>query len=198
MSIDFKGTTTQKELPPVGAHVATLYSIVEFGTMKGEYAGKDTLKRKLRLTWELPEELREFDGEQKPMVVGKTYTASLYEQSKLKPIVVGILGSLTEEEEENFDIKLLLGKSCMLQIAHAEFNGNKYADIVSCTQLPKSMKHPEQINPTTYFDYNEFDEVVYEKLPQWMKDKMADSVEMKERKGIFYEEETPNPADIPF
>lgn len=198
MAIDFKGTEKPKELVPAGAHIATLYSIVELGTMDGEYMGNPTSKRKIRLSWELPEEMREFDGEQKPMVVGKTYTASLFKQSQLRPIVEGMLGGLTEEQEETFDIKSLLGKSCMVQISHEEYNGNKFASVVSCTQLPKSVKAPAPVNPSVYFDYAEFNEEVYGKLPKWMKDKMAESHEMKARNGTSEKTEEVKPEDIPF
>lgn len=199
--IDFKGTDKPKELVPQGAHVAILYSIIELGTMEGEYAGQPTLKRKIRLSWELPEETREFDGVQKPMVIGKKYTASLYEQSKLRPIVVGMLGGLSEEQEENFDIKSLLGKACMVQVSHEEFNGRKYATVTSVTQLPKSMKAPKQFNPSVYLDYADgWNQEIYDSLPQWMKDAMAESQEMKSRmgKGGNYPTEDLNPADVPF
>jgi hypothetical protein len=198
MAIDFKGEGKPKELVPAGAHIATIYSIVQLGTMAGEYMGKATRKNKIRITWELPEETREFDGEMKPMVVGKTYTASLYDQSKLRPIVDGILGSV---DEETFDISSLLGKSCMIQVSPAEYNGNEYADVVSCTQLPKSVPAPKPFNPQVYLDYKEgWDETVYEALPKWMKDKMAESEEMKARNGSdpFNPTEEVKPEDIPF
>ena len=190
--IDFKGNDKPKELVPQGAHVAILYSIVELGTMEVEYAGEKKMSRKIRLTWELPEEVREFDGEMKPMVVGKTFTASLFEQAKLRPIVVGMLGSLSEEEEAEFDIKSLLGRSCMLQVSHEEYNGRKYANVASCTQLPKSVQAPKQVNTSVYFDYATFDEGEYQKLPQWMKDKMAESQEMKARRGFSEQESSEN------
>lgn len=195
--IDFKNSDKPREVVPAGGHIATLYSIVELGTMETEYMGEKKLSRKIRLTWELPEELREFDGVQKPMVVGKTYTASLYEQAKLRPIVEGMLGGLTEAQEESFDIKSLLGTSCMIQVATEEYNGNKYASVVSCTQLPKSVTAPAQFNDSVYFDYATFDEKTYEALPNWMKDKMAESSEMKTRNGISREKDI-DPADIPF
>lgn len=198
-----KGDDKPRELAPAGAHIATVYSIVQLGTMVGEYMGKETRKNKIRITWELPEEMRDFDGEMKPMVVGKTYTASLYEQAKLRPIVEGIFGNI---DEENFRVEDLIGKSCMLQLAHAEYNGNEYADVVSATQLPKSVPAPKQINPSVYLDYQEgWDDAVYEALPKWMKDKMAESEEMKKRngevspsKGIEYPTEDIKPEDIPF
>lgn len=203
MAINFKGEKKPKELLPAGAYIATLYSVVQFGTMNGEYKGKPTKKNKIRLTWELPEELREFDGEQKPMVVGKTYTASIFEQAKLRPIVEGILG---EVDEETFAIENLVGKSCMVQLAPAEYLGNEYMDVVSATQLPKSVPAPKQMNASVYLDYQEaWDDQVYADLPQWMKDKMADSEEMKARSGfsaketgIEYPTEDINPLDTPF
>jgi len=198
--IDFKGAEKPKELVPQGAHVAILYSIIELGTMEIEWNGEKKLSRKLRLTWELPEETREFDGEKKPMVIGKKYTASLFEQSKLRPIVVGMLGSLSEDAEENFDIKSLLGRACMLQVSHEEFNGKKYANVVAATQLPKSIKAPKQFNPSQYLDYADgWDETIYQSLPQWMKDAMSESQEMKKRNNTWSESSSDiNPADIPF
>lgn len=199
MAIDFKGTEKPRELVPAGAHIAILYSAVELGTMEVEFNGEKKKQRKIRLTWELPEEMRDFDGVQKPMVIGKTYTISLFEQAKLRPIVVGMLGSLTEEEEENFNIKSLLGKPCMLQVTHEDFNGKKYASVVSATQLPKSVPAPVQFNETQYFDYAEFDQETYDKLPAFVKDKMAESDEMKTRNGFAAKEDSEDMANsVPF
>lgn len=184
MAIDFKtGAGKERELVPVGNHVARLYSIVEIGTVEGEYMGSVTHKRKIRLTWELPEEKREFDGVEKPLVIGKTFTISLFDGARLRPIVVGMLGGLTEEQEEEFNIKSLLGKPCMLQVSHEEFNGRKYANVVSCAQLPKGMKAAPQFNESQYLDYSEdgWNDEVYTKLPQFVKDKMGESAEMKRK-----------------
>lgn len=198
--IEFKGADKPKELVPVGAHVAILYSIIELGTMTGEYMGETKTQRKIRLTWELPDEKREFDGEMKPMVIGKKYTISLFEQAKLRPVVVGMLGSLSEKEEEEFDIKSLLGKPCMVQVTHEEYNGNKYANVASVTQLPKSIPAPVQFNPSQYLDYKEgWDDEVFNKLPKFVQEQMGESEEMKRRKGYpTAESEGVNPEDIPF
>lgn len=196
--IDFKGDKKPKELLKAGAYIATIYSVVQLGTMKGEYAGKETRKNKIRVTWELPEEMREFDGEQKPMVVGKTYTASLYEQAKLRPIVEGILGEI---DEDTFAIENLVGKSCMVQLAPAEYLGNEYMDVISATMLPKSVPAPKQINPSVYLDYQEgWNDETYQSLPQWMKDKMAESEEMKLRNGALPPDvnDEIRPDEIPF
>lgn len=194
MAIDFKGEKKPKELLPAGAYIATIYSIVQLGTMKGEYMGKETRKNKIRITWELPEEMREFDGKMKPMVVGKTYTASLYEQAKFRPIAEGILGEI---DEDTFAFESLVGRSCMIQLSPAEYLGNEYMDVVSATQLPKSVKAAEQINPSVYLDYNEgWDDDVYTELPQWMKDKMAESEEMQAKNK--YGPENEEAGKVPF
>lgn len=190
--IDFKGEKKETILVPAGAHIAILYSIIELGTMHGEYMGQPKTQKKIRLSWELPEETAEFDGEKKPLVVGKTFTASLYEQAKLRPIVAGMLGGLTEEQEEVFNIKDLLGKACILQVSHDEYMGRKFANILSAAQLPKGTSKPVQTNPSLYLDYSDgWDETVYTSLPQWLKDKMAESDEMKARQEV-------RPEDIPF
>ena len=173
-----------------------MYSVVQLGTMNGEYLGKPTKKNKIRITWELPEEIREFDGEQKPMVVGKTYTASIYEQAKLRPIVEGILGEI---DEDTFTIESLVDKPCMVQLSPAEYQGTEYMDVVSATQLPKSVPAPKQVNPSVYLDYQEaWSDEVYANLPQWMRDKMAESEEMKARTGFAAKDEPMNPDDTPF
>lgn len=196
MAIDFAAKKAPKELLSAGAYIATLYSVVQLGTMKGEYKGTETHKNKIRLTWELPEEMREFDGEMKPMVVGKTFTASLYDQSKLRPIVDGMFGGLSPEQEADFLIEKLVGKSCMIQLVPAEYLGNEYMDVVSATQLPKSVPAPKQINPSVYLDYQEgWSDEVYAGLPQWMKDKMSESDEMKKRNGFAEKSDYPeNPG----
>ena len=196
--IDFNAEKPVRELVPTGNHIARLYSIIEIGHVTEEYMGQEKRMHKIRLTWELPEEKREFDGEQKPMVIGREYTVSLYEGSNLRPIVEGMLGEL---DEENFDIKELLGKPCMLQVVHktSKTSGREYALISSAAQLPKGLKAPEQFNPSVYLDYKEgWDDAAYEALPQFIKDDMAESEEMKSRLSGDNVEEEPNPEGIPF
>lgn len=176
----------ERELAPAGNHVARLYSIVEIGHVPNTFEGKEgTVVHQVRLTWELPDELREFNGEQKPMVIGRTYTVSLGEKSNLRPIVDGMFGGLSEEEIEGFSFKDLVGKTCMLQVIHgtSKKTGKKYSGISSAAQLPKSMPEPKAFNEATYLDYREgWDEKVYTSLPQFMKESMAQSSEMQDKK----------------
>lgn len=180
----------QYELVPEGSHVGRLYSIVEIGHVPNTYPGKEgTMSHKVRLTFELPEE-KMVDG--RPFVIGGKYTISLGDKSNLLPLVEGIVGTMTDDDKEQFDFKSLLEKTCLVSVVHRVSNtGKKYAQIASTAKLPKSMKAPEQINPSVYLDYHGgWDETIYSLLPQFYKDDMATSSEMQEKKI--------NPEEITF
>lgn len=172
-----------REIVPEGSYAARVYSIVQIGNVPNTFPGSDyPTVPKLRITWEL-DETREFEGVQKPLVIGAKYTISLGEKSNLRPIVEGILGKLDEEDIENFDMKSLLGKTCMVSILHkTSKTGKEYALVASTAALPKKMEAPAPFNEQVYLDYHEgWDDEVYSKLPQFIKDDMATSTEMKER-----------------
>lgn len=190
--IPLKNETKEREVVPAGNYVATLYSIVQIGMVKDSYMGEEKTLPKVMFTWEIPKLMRDFDGEQKPMVIGKEYTISWGEKANLRKVVTGMLGEMPDDD--GFDLKTLLGRACMLQVINGvgKESGRKYAAIGAVAQLPEEVTAPKQINPTTYLDYQEgWDDEVYTKLPQWIKDKMSESEEMKKRNG-FSEKEIDN------
>ena len=148
---------TERVLAPAGTQLATCVGLIQIGTVETEYMGEKKDVEKIRLTFELPEELHEFkDGDgKKPLVVSQGYTHSMGSKSNLRPIVEGILGvALQDEEAYAFDIEELLGKSCLLTLAHRESKtGNKYVFIQSTSPLMKSMTKPAQINESKLLTY---------------------------------------------
>ncbi len=93
----------------------------------------------------------------------------------------------------------------MVSVLHktSKATGKEYAVVASTAPLPKKMTAPEPFNPQVYLDYHEgWDEAVYEKLPQFIKDDMATSTEMQERvssdKPHQMEYPEGNPDDVPF
>lgn len=183
--IPLKNEQKEREVMPAGNYVATLYSIVQIGTVKDSYMGEEKMMPKVRFTWEIPKLMREFDGEQKPMVIGREYTISWGEKANLRKVVTGMLGE--SPDDEGFDLKSLLGRSCMLQVINGvgKESGRKYAAIGAVAQLPEEVTKPSQFNKDTYLDYQEgWSEEVYAGLPQWVKDDMSESVEMQKRGGF--------------
>lgn len=201
-----KGEQKTRELVPVKNHVARLYSIVEIGHVPNPFYSEEVetskpLVHQVRLTWELPNELREFDGQKKPMVIGGKYTISMYEKANLRAIVDGMLGGLSEEDAENFDLRTLLGKTCLLQTGQKKSKaGNEYSYVISTSQVPEGLTEPVQVNTSLYLDYSDgWDAGAYEGLPQFIKDDMNASTEMKRRvSGSETGGEDIEPSDIPF
>lgn len=183
---------TKRELVPEGNHVSTLYEIVYLGTMETPYFNDDgSVKEqyKVRLTFELPDELREFgpDNEKLPMVISKECNFSMYKGTQtavLRTIAHALVGqALTDEEAEAFDIDDLLGKSCMLEVSHEEYEGKKYAKAVGFGSLPKGVKAPKQVNESRTKSVHDMTEDEIFELPEFISKKMTSSKEYQERFG---------------
>ena len=165
-----------------GNYPARCYSMVHIGTIEEIIMGEKKVLNKVRITWELPTELKVFkeeNGEQ-PHVVSKEFTLSLHEKATLRAFLKNWRGKdFTEEEAKAFDIEKLIGAPCMLNITHKKSkDGTKtYAEIGSVSKLPKGLECPEQINPSFVWTYEDFDAEKFNKLPEFLRNKMVTSVE---------------------
>lgn len=167
-----------------GTYPARCYSMIHIGTTKENIMGEEKWLNKVRITWELPTELKEFkQGEgEKPYVISKEFTLSMNEKANLRKFLEGWRGKgFSEDEAKAFDITALLGKPCMISVIHkVSKKGNTYAEISSCSTLPKSMTCPPQINASLELNYTDsWDNVEFSKLPDFIKDKMTQSKEFK-------------------
>ena len=80
------GGNFERELIPAGLQVARCYSMIEIGSVAETWEGQSKVSKKVRLTFELPNELRTFkpeNGEQ-PMSISKTFTLSMHEKAGLR------------------------------------------------------------------------------------------------------------------
>lgn len=205
MSITAKNQSNGDYAPvPAGTYVARCYSMIQLGTHEEEYMGQKKELNKVRITWELPTELKVFkEGEEeKPYSISKEFTLSMYEKANLRKFLEGWRGKgFTDDEAEAFDITVLLGKVCMVSIIHkTSKNGKVYADISSVTTIPKGLNVPPQINDSFEFSFEDFDEVKLEKLPDWLKEKITTSQEyniIKNPSSVEAPASTPA-DDLPF
>ena len=168
---------------PAGNHIARCYQILHIGTVPEEYEGRVNMMNKVRFTWELPNETKVFkEGEPaKPLSISKDYTLSMGDKANLRKVVEGWLGAgLHKEEAEFFDVETLIGQPCMLNVVHKKSKGgNLYADVLGVASIPKGMTAPEAINTSRVINYENFDQAVFDKLPDFLKDKMKKSEEYK-------------------
>jgi hypothetical protein len=180
----------QRELIPQGNYLARCYKMIEIGTIDGEYQGVANSLHKVRIGWELPTELKVFkeeNGEQ-PLVIDKEYTLSLGEKASLRKDLKSWRGKdFTQAESENFDISVLLGVPCLLNIIHSPKKTDPtkfYQAIGSISPLPKGMVCPDAINPKFEFSLNEFDKDKFNSLPEFIRKQIESS---KEYKALFSE-----------
>ncbi len=186
MAITATNSGVKRELIPADTYVARCYSMIHVGTIEEEIMGVTKRLNKVRLTWELPNEMREFDGVQKPLVISKEYTLSMHEKATLRKDLESWRGlGFTEEEAKSFDVTKLLGIPCMLSIVHTKSkSGDMYAKIGSISKIMKGMQCPPQFNPSFEFNYTDkFSDEVVEALPDFIKEKIKNSEEYKELKA---------------
>lgn len=182
MSINATNTSGTIILTPAGNHIARCYQMIEIGTVTEVIMNKSQTLRKVRIGWELPLETKEFkDGEgEKPFVISKEYTLSMHEKSNLRKDLKSWRGrDFTEDEAKSFDITKLLGVPCMINIIHtpSKDGSRMYSNIAGVTPIPKGVKCPAQFNDTLELSYDSFDEIVFDNLPDFIKNKMKTSVE---------------------
>ncbi len=167
-----------------GTYVARCYSMIHMGTIKESYMGEEKFVNKVRLTFELPTELKvykEENGEQ-PAVLSKEFTLSLSEKSNLRAFLNSWRGkALTEDECKAFDIAVLAGKPCTLSVIHktSKVSGKTYAEISSIGAVMKGMEVPPLMNPQIVFSVTNFDQVAFDSFPDFIKEKIQSSNEYK-------------------
>lgn len=177
--------STNFEPIATGNYPARCYSMIHIGTVDEVILGVTKTLNKVRITWELPSELKVFkeeNGEQ-PHVISKEFTLSMHEKATLRNFLKNWRGKdFSEEEAKSFDIEKLIGAPCMLNITHKKSkDGTKtYAEIGSISTMPKGFPCPEQINPSFVWTYEDFDSEKFNSLPDFLKAKMVNSVEYKQ------------------
>jgi hypothetical protein len=169
-------TATKFEIVPKGTHAARLYSWIELGIQESEYKGELLSNYKIYLTFEIPNEMRDFEGTQKPMVIGSEYTFSMGSKANLRPVVEALIGTtLTDAEGANFDFdeNALVGRPCMISVIHkVSSKGNTYAKIESVVPMVKGMECPKQFNEDVVYKIEDGDNDVFQNLPKFLREKI--------------------------
>lgn len=179
-SSDFK-------LPPPGSYLARLYRIIDIGTQTTEWMGKKKMQRKIICMFELHGE--DNDGnpltteDNKPLIVSKRYTLSLDEKATLLKDLQAWRGKeFTPEELDGFSLEVLLGKFCMVNITHSEYNDKTYANISSVSQVPAALKklgEPVGVNETFMFSIDPWNQEKFDKLSEGLQNLIKKSAEYR-------------------
>lgn len=177
----------RRPLAPAGTHLARCVWMLDLGTQRDVFQGREETARKLLLGFELPNETHTYrDGEEpEPFVVSREFRRSLHAKAALRAFLEGWRGqAFTDEDLRRFDLGRLAGKPCMLSIVHktSASSGRTRAVIQSAGRLVKGMDCPPQVRPTTVFslDDDALDIETFERIPAWIRDKITASPEYQE------------------
>ena len=174
MGLKAKAGGQKREPVSEGLHYAICVWVFDLGT---HYSEKfDKAAHNVNITWEIPGERIQVDGEDKPRVISRKYTLSLHEKSALYKHLTGWRGKkFTDEELKGFELENLLGKPCQLQVIH----NNGYANVDSVVSAPKGMAKPEPETDLLFFSIED-GKPIPEGTPNWIKDIIMESEEMAE------------------
>jgi len=202
------GGSSNRQIAPEGSYPARCYQIIDLGTTEqgGNFPGK---KRKVQFLFELPTELAVFDEDKgkQPYYVRSIYTLSMNEKALLRRDISAWMGKkITDDQAKKLDIFTLLGKTCMVNIAHVTKGENTYANIISFAPLMKGYECPAPINEAFTYTPTAHDQATFAKLPEFIQDKIKESDEYiamsrNEQKSAFNKppqnfEELPDIDDI--
>lgn len=159
------------EAAPAGTHRAVLVRMIDIGTQVGEYLGQPTKRRQIVFSWEIDELMKD----DRPFMVSKFYTMSLAEKAALRRDLESWRGKAFSDME-GFDLTTVLGKSCLIGVAH---NANGKAKVQTVSKLPKGMEPLQPVGEVMLFDLDNPNWAVYENLSEWMQTTIAASPEYK-------------------
>ncbi len=182
--MSWRWKTAQVEHPPVGSHIARCIALIDLGTQQhpGFKGGSPWAARDVRIGFELPNAL--MAGRYKPELKGKAFRVSttvkqsLHPSAKLRKMLKSWKGrDFTKEELENFDPKQIVGRACRLTLVES----NDFVNIDGVAPLSAGEKCPKQVYASTLLslELDDFDQKVYDGLPEQLRNKIALSPEFK-------------------
>ena len=181
-----------------GVHNAVCYMVFDLGTHLDPTFGKRT--HSALIGWEIPGERIEIEKngvkQNLPRDISKKYTLSLNEKANLRKDLQTWRGRVfTDQELTGFDIKNLLGKSCMIQVIHKKSGEKIYANIAAIMPLMKGIPPMAPENPLRFYSIQDNRDVLPPDTPQWIIDVIKVSDEWQMFKPL--EESHPSGEDVP-
>ena len=163
-----------------GAHIAVCTAVIDLGMQENKFNGG--FQQKVLITWTIPGETINIDGEDKPRVISNRYTLSLNEKANLRHHLEAWRGKIFSDEElSGFDLKNILGCACQVNVVHSQKGERTYANVNAIMSIPKGMKIDTDGYELIYFDLSDADCLpIMGKLPEWIQNEIKQSSTYKE------------------
>lgn len=142
MSVYVQDTSKEFETAPEGLYPAVCCDVIDLGVQQTPWGAK----HQVSIRWAL----EECDSRGKQFLVQRRYTASLNEKAALRQHLELWRGKkFTAAELKQFDLEVLLGKGCQVQIVHKILDdGRTFANVQAVIQLGRGVPVPPV--PATY------------------------------------------------
>jgi hypothetical protein len=159
-----------------GTHLAVCTLVADVGLQPGSKLFPDP-KIRVFLRFEVPSERIEYekDGEltEGPAVIYHNWSASMNAKANMRKAIESWRGAkFTDSEAEQFDIRKLLGRTCLLQVVHSD--DGKYANVSNIMAPPKGTAALKPEGVTIYFGPD--DDAAYDALPKFLREKWDNQV----------------------
>lgn len=178
-------------VPPLepGVYMAVCVVVADLGDQYSEKYKKSS--RKVVFSFDIPSEIIEIDGEQKPRQLSKRCTFSVSKKGTLnKMLNAWMNANMSEQELGELDLFSLIGRGCQIRVTVSEDGAhNNIEDVMA---LPKGMSAPQSDTaPITYdIDEDGFTGEKWDALPAWMREAIE--------KSDQYQQDPPDkPLDMP-
>jgi hypothetical protein len=131
---------------PEGLHQAVCVDVIDLGQELNKFRDPPTMQPKVRIVWQIdevnPESGRRFE-------VAEKYTLSLHEKAALRHHLEAWRGkAFTDQELKGFDLEVLKGVNCQLQIVHKL--GSKGGTFANVQAIVPIGKNTSKIVPLNY------------------------------------------------
>jgi hypothetical protein len=148
MAIIAKASSKKYTLCPAGVHHAVCCDVVDLGEVEVTYQQKTRKQHKIRLVWQI-DEMNEDANPPRRFTASRRYTCSLDEKASLRRDLEAWRGRpFTKQELDGFDLEVLIGVNCQLNVIHeAKPTGDVYDNVSSIMPLGKGMA---KIGPLDY------------------------------------------------
>lgn len=164
------------KIPPVepGVYIAICVGVLDLGE---QYSEKfKNYRNEVQFVWELCGETVEVDGEKKPRQLSRTFSVASGKKSNLRGFISGWNGiQYSDDQFSDLDLFGQVGKACQLNVVLNDTG--EYANVDSVIPLPKGMPAPTTNTAPVLWNMDEWDDKVFEELPDWVKDKIKKSTQ---------------------
>ena len=159
-----------------GTHMAVCTLVADVGLQPGSPKFPDP-KVRIFLRFEIPSEriTYEKDGveHEGPAVIYHNWNASMNPKATMRKHIESWRGSkFTDADAEQFDVRKLLGQTCLVQVVHTE--DGQYANVANIMAPPKGTPKVKAEGTLVY--YGPDDDTQYDVLPAFLRKKVDEQL----------------------